>query len=166
MLDAILAIILVGISVVGVYRGCGKILFDFLALLGALWLDSSIFVQASHSLRIVTNDFQNAADVFAVLFVLFGGIGLLLSHIAYKSILLDLGMLNKTLGLVLGFMTAVVICHAITKTISIADLASKTPSILASSRVGDETLNFTTYHSVIEDLYDATGGHRVVETYH
>jgi uncharacterized membrane protein required for colicin V production len=166
MLDAILVVIFITIAVVGVYRGCGKIVFDFFALLGTLWVDSNYYVQAAHSLRIMGNDNQNDAAIFALLFVLIGAIGLVISHIAYESILLSLGILDKTFGFFLGAATAIIVCHAIVKTINIATYNNPQSTVLASSRVADEMLNFTTYHATVDDMYNATGGHRVVEVYH
>ena len=159
ILDFVLGFVILGVTVLQTFRGFGRAVFDGLGLYCALWIASTSTPFLSGAMHLTSDSALNQAIWFALLFVGLGTLALLLSRFVYGSILLNLGMFDHFLGLIAGFACALIVAHGIVQTMSLGSAGSSGPSIVASSNVGSECMNFGSYHTFVNTLYSVTGGH-------
>ncbi|HPP74691.1 MAG TPA: CvpA family protein [Armatimonadota bacterium] len=153
ILDIVLVILVVSVMALETKRGFGRAIFDFVGLLIAVRIVALIVPKVTESARFASDAPANEAIWYAILFVLVGGILLLLGKMAYDSTLISLDLFDPFLGGVLGCGVAVIIGHAIVRGLAIStSMASGVPDILANSTLGMEFYQFETYHEVIEFL--------------
>jgi uncharacterized membrane protein required for colicin V production len=160
-LDIILGFVILGVTALQAFRGFGRAVFDGLGLYGALWISSTAASTLNGSVHVAATSGANQAFLFIVMFMVVGALALLLSRFVYGSILLNLGVFDHFLGLLVGLACGVIIAHGIVQGIDLDSHGSGSPSMVASSNIGSECLNFSSYHSFVDILSSETSGHDV-----
>lgn len=157
VIDILLGALIIGGVVLGMKRGFGKVMFDFVALLIAIRLVPLIVPKLSKSVQLLGDAQANEAIWFAGLFVVVGIFLLFVGKMAYNSTLITLDTFDPSLGGVLGLGVVAIVGHAITKSLAIAaSIGSAPPEILLKSSLGMEFYQFMTYHKVIEFMSSLT----------
>jgi uncharacterized membrane protein required for colicin V production len=155
-LDLVLIMVIVGCACGGVIRGFGKAALDALFLYGALWAADLAAPALAAQIKLGDGAAVNHADADALLFIVFGGLALMIARWVYGMTLIDLGMFDKLLGMCAGLAAGMVIAHGIVHPVVMADPRGNAGgSLVASSTVGNEMLDFPTYHSVMDTLTGA-----------
>ena len=161
-LDIVLGMLLVGVAVLEMCRGFGRSVFDALALYGALWLSDA----AAHYVDAATfhpNTPISHGLTFGLLFVTFGALGILTSRLVYHATLVNTGMFEGLFGIFAGLAVGMILAHGLVRVVVLSDPAGQSGARLVSeSFLGNEMLSFTTYHSVLATLTDATNTHRAL----
>lgn len=161
-LDIVLGVLLVGVAVLEMCRGFGRSVFDALALYGALWLSDA----AAHYVSVAAfhpNTPVSHGLTFGVLFLTFGALAVLVSRLVYHATLIHTGMFEGLLGAVAGLAVGMILAHGLVRMVVLSDPAGQSGTRLVSeSFLGSEMLSFTTYHSVLATLTDATNTHRAL----
>ncbi len=152
-LDLTLILVIVGLAAVEMVRGFGRGALDALFLYGALCAADAAAPTVGDQLRMGGGAAANRADADALLLVVFGVLALLVSRFVYGLTLMDLGMFDKFLGLCSGLAAGMIVAHAIVSPLAMADPRGKAgAALVASSTVGNEMLDFPTYHSVMDTI--------------
>lgn len=161
-LDIVLGILLVGVAALEMCRGFGRSVFDALALYGALWLADA----ATHYVDAAAfhpNTPISHGLTFGLLFLTFGALALLVSRFVYHATLVHTGMFEGLLGALAGLAVGMILAHGLVRLVVLSDIAGQSGARLVSeSFLGNEMLSFTTYHSMLTTLNDATNTHRTL----
>jgi uncharacterized membrane protein required for colicin V production len=160
-LDVLIVLLVVGIAALQAFRGFGRASFDVLAVYGALWVANTYSVQFSHTIHLRADDNDNLSTVFCLTTIVGVAIALLVSRFVYGATMMDAGMFDPFLGFVAGLAVGIMCAHSVVKTIDISDPDGKGSGIMiAQGLLGNETLNFTTYHSMMNTVTGASTYHR------
>lgn len=159
-LDIVLGILLVGVAVLEMCRGFGRSVLDALALYGALWL-SDAAMHYVESIAFHPNTPFSHGWTFGLLFLTFGTLGILVSRFVYHATLIHTGMFEGLFGAIAGLAVGMILAHGMMRVVVLSDTVDHAGVRLVSeSFLGSEMLSFTTYHSVLATLTDATNTHR------
>ena len=152
-LDGLLLSVAVLLILWEIRRDLGQALFDTMAvLLGlrlALWLGPALAVQLTY-----WHPNQARAVALVSLFVAGAGIGLVLGFYLNAVTRWTLDSFDRVVGVMLGFSSAVIVCHVI-----VAGLAlyygshAGPPAFVTGSPLGHEALSFRTFQEVL-DFFD------------
>lgn len=159
--DVLVILTLVAAVIVETMRGFGRAAFDALALFGVLWLASTAAAPFSKILPLSSDPSVAKAYAYGILAV--GGtvLGLGLSHFAYQSMLLNAGMFDHFLGLVLGVLVGMMFCHGIVRTMAMSDPKGEgSAAVVMAGPVASEMYDFHNYHSVVDEITGAANYHR------
>lgn len=155
-LDLVLGLVIIGFAAVEMFRGFGKAALDALFLYGALWAADQAAPALAVRVTLGSGAAVNHADADALLFLIFGLISLGCSRWVYGMTLIDLGMFDKLLGMVSGIVAGIIVAHGIVHPVAMADPKGNAgAALVASSTVGNEMLDFPTYHSVMNTITGA-----------
>ncbi len=157
-LDIVLGGLIMAAVIIEGFRGFGRAGFDALALFGALFLAAVSYQPLAANLHLVSGAGANEAACYGMCFGIYAVLALVLSHFIHGALLLNLGMFDHLMGVAAGVFVGVMLAHGIVRSFDILSITTSQPSIVASSAIGPEVLNFTTYHSVMDTMYSMTGG--------
>jgi hypothetical protein len=88
-----------------------------------------------------------------MLFAIFGLLMLMLARFVYGTLLYSAGSFDQMLGLVAGVVIGVMIAHGITLSVSLTDPSGQGQvASYTDTTLGNEVLNFTSYHHFIQNL--------------
>lgn len=158
----VLVVMIIGVAVITeTIRGFGRAAFDALALYGVLWLASWAAAPVSKVLPISGSHEMALAAAYGIVAVAGGVLGLILSHVAYGSLLLNAGMFDHFLGLIAGIAVGVMLSHGLTRSVAYADAGVDGSSqVVSSGVVSSELYDFHGYHAVLDQLTGAVSYHR------
>ncbi len=155
-LDPVLILVILGFAAAEMFRGFGRGALDALFLYGALWAADAAAPSVGAQLKMGGGAAVNHADADALLLAVFGVGALLVSRFVYGMMQMDFGMFDKLLGLCAGVAAGMIVAHAIVSPITMADPKGNAgAALVASSTVGNEMLDFPTYHSVMDTITGA-----------
>jgi uncharacterized membrane protein required for colicin V production len=149
-LDGLLVLVVVSMILWEIRRDLGQSLFDTVALLLglrlALWLGSPV----SRHLTFATPEQAHGLALLGV-FLIGSGAGMVGGFYLYTVTRWTLDTFDRVAGAVLGFSSAVIICHVLVASMALMYGASdKPPAFVTGSRLGQEALSFHTFQQVIE----------------
>jgi len=125
-LDFILAVILVGTTMLGIIKGFLRQVFSILALIVGLTLALNFYSSFSWIyLRLTSNVLLAHFLGFMTIFVAVFGLGLAASYMLSKLAKGPLMILNKILGGFFGLLTGLLICGVIVFTLSVFPINKK-----------------------------------------
>jgi len=160
-LDVLIIITLVVAVIVETMRGFGKAVFDALALFGVLWLSATAAAPFAKVLPLSSD--PAVAKAYAYGIVAVAGIigGLTLAHFAYQNMLLNAGMFDHFLGLVLGVGVGMMLSHGLVRSMAMSDPEGKASAqVVMAGPVSSEMYDFHNYHSVVDQITGAANYHR------
>jgi uncharacterized membrane protein required for colicin V production len=152
-LDFILIAVFLTVVLVQVKRGFGRAVFDFFALFVAIRVVPLLSRPLAGMFKVALEPATNHAIIYACMFVFVGGTLVVLGRLIYSSTLISAEIFDPLLGGIFGIGAAVILAHAIVKTIAIGVGSHLVTSAVANSALGMEFLKFETYHRVLETLY-------------
>ena len=156
-LDIVLILVIGGVAIVQMVRGFGRAAFDALLLYAALWGADAASLPLARQVHLANGAAVNHADADALLLVVFGAASLGLSRWVYGMTLFDAGMFDGLLGLASGVVAGMIAAHGIVHVLAMADPNETGNALLvAKSVVGNEMLDFPTYHSVMDTVTGAS----------
>lgn len=141
---SIIAIFVLAI-VIEAKRGFGKALFDLAALLLAIFALSRI----EPALRTAKFEPHEQAAIYAALFVVLGGILIVIGRLAHQATLISAQPFDPMLGGMLGIGAGIVLCYGIVHTMALTGGPHSLPPTLSCSLLGKEFITFDTYHKVL-----------------
>ncbi len=159
-LDVVLVLLLLGVAALEMYRGFGRAVFDALALYGALWGANALSVPLAASIHVSSHPGVNHCASYGLLLVVLGALSLGVSRLVYNMTLMHTGMFEGLLGLGAGVAVGMMLAHGLVRVIVLSDPSGNAAQMVAGSFMGNEMLDFTTYHSVIDALSGAANTHR------
>jgi hypothetical protein len=151
-IDFLIIAVFVSAILVEMKRGFGKALFDFAALLLAIHSTSLLLGPLAGAVKVSSHAQTNETVLYAGLFVVMGSVLLYLGSLVYSTSLISADYFDPILGALCGLGIAIVVAHGLARAITLyvgADAA-----ILQQSSLGVEMLDFTTYHRIMDVLYN------------
>ncbi len=153
IIDAVLAILIIGAVGLEYKRGFGRAIFDFVALLVAVRFVWVISPSVASAIQVAGDAPANEAIWFVTLFVLIGLVLLFLGKWTYEATLISLNPLDSVLGGGVGLAVAIIVGHTIVSALGVsASVNGAPPQALAESWLGMEFYSFTTFHRIEEIL--------------
>ena len=145
----------VAVVMLEVKRGFGRALFDFAALLIALKAASLLGEPVSHTFQFTASTSTNLAVIYLGLFVILGALLAFLGKFLYDTTLISAEAFDALLGGLFGLGIAVILCHALVRTVALnAGAPDIPPAVVAQSAFGTEFLTFESYHRLLNFLYN------------
>ena len=155
-LDIFLIAAIVGLSVLGAVMGFGRAALTALALFGSLWAASSCLSAAAAVVHLQSDGSANKGDVFALLCMAFGFVGVVAARYVQGALAVSAGMFDPFLGLCAGVAIGMIVAHGVVRTLTIADPDGQAEGgQVASGSVSHEMLEFTSFHSVMDAVTGA-----------
>ena len=151
--DIVLALIILVATAVEAFRGFGRAIFDGLGLYIALIIAHCAYLPLAGAVRFHSGAADNHAVAYAVVFGVSSVLMLVASRFVYGTLLYNAGVFDQFLGVVAGIVIGVIVAHGVATSVSLTDpngngmVASYTDTTL-----GDEMLNFTTYHHFMQSI--------------
>ena len=153
-IDLVLVMTIVLAVSVEFRRGFGKAIFDFVAFFLALRAASLFYESLAGSFFFVRNARANEAVSFAATFVVLAAILWLIGKRVYDTTLISLDTFDPPLGAILGVGIAVIVGHALVKSLFLArSVGVVVPEALAQSTLGFEFLEFPAYNALLDFLF-------------
>lgn len=153
-IDIAIAAIFIGIGVLEAKRGFGRALFDTAAVLVTLRAAFELNRPLSRVVHLSADPHANEAMVYAICFAALGVVLLYLGKLLYDTTLLTTGIFDPACGGICGVAIAVMVSHALVRTIALGVGGDAIPAAISASALGTEFLRFETYHHVLEFLYN------------
>ncbi len=149
-LDGLLMLVVVSVILWEIRRDLGQSLFDSLAfLLGlrlALWVGPAV----SRYLTFATPEQAHGLALIGV-FVIGSAAGLVGGFYLYTVTRWTLDTFDRVAGAVLGFSSAVIVCHVLVVSLTLMfGTSARPPAFVTGSRLGQEALSFHTFQQVVE----------------
>lgn len=144
-LDIGILAIIAGTIAVEAKRGFGKALFDFAAVLLALWGISRIEPLWQSSRYPV----EEQAAFYAGSFVVIAGLLIAIGRLAHQSTLISAYPFDMILGGMIGIGAAIVLCCGMVHTVALTGGPDRLAPIVSSSVLGKEFITFDAYHRVV-----------------
>lgn len=145
--DVVLSAIILIAVIIETFRGFGRAVFDALGIYIALVIAHISYTPLSRMVRLHDGAADNHAAVYAVCFGVAALIMLCVSRFVYGAVHFDASSFDKLLGVVAGIALGIMVAHGITTSISLTDPTGRGEvASYTDSSLGDEMLNFTSYH--------------------
>lgn len=158
LLDIALIIGMTAIVAMEAKRGFGRAILDMLALYGSLWVAAIVYDPLAQAVHPTAEAAVNQAFAYAVCFLSVGALGLAMASVAYEIMQISAGMLDRSLGVAVGLVVAVILAHATVRSIDLGTQVPRHGSAVASSPVAEEALTFDGFHHIIDNLSQSAGG--------
>lgn len=153
-IDLVIILIFAGTVVLETKRGFGRSLFDLAAVLVTVRTAPMVADPLAKTMHISAHAPTNQAYIYAGVFVVTGGLLVLLGKLVYDSTLISAETFDAVLGGLLGVGVAIVLCHAMVRTVALTSGAEEPPVAITQSALGTEFLTFDSYHRLLEVLYN------------
>ena len=151
--DVVLSAIILIAVIIETFRGFGRAVFDALGLYIALVIAHVSYVPLAGVIRFHDGAADNHAASYALCFGLAAVIMLCLSRFVYGAVHFDAGVFDKLLGVAAGIAIGVMVAHGITAGIALTDPTGRGEvASYTDTQLGDEMLNFTSYHRFMETI--------------
>lgn len=148
-LDSFLVVVIVALVLWGIRRDLGQSLFDTMALMLGLRVAQWLGPELSPHLGM---DSPNQARGVALLlvFLVTSGLGLVAGYYLHRLTLWSLDQFDRVSGLLLGFSSAVILCHVLVTTVALCGATkSGPPRYVKQSFLAKEMLSFRTCRQVV-----------------
>ena len=153
-IDLVVILLMVVGVWVGFRRGFGRAIFDFAALFIALRTTLLYSGSLARAMQLTADKQSNEAWVFGLSFLVSGVILWFLGKWAYDATLVSLDTFDPPLGAALGFAISIVVAHVFVKLLFLAaNTEGAVPDVIVHSTLGLETLEFPTYHAVLDFMF-------------
>jgi len=153
-LDPVVILLVVIIAWLESIRGFGRSIFDLVGALLSVKLAAFLAPTLGDMAPISQSSGGAEAFWLSVTFVVFAGLTILVSRLIYQTTLLSLDVLDPVVGAVLGALSGMVVAHVFLKTILLAYADTEFADVVLGGFVGQELLQFRTYHNVVRALYN------------
>jgi uncharacterized membrane protein required for colicin V production len=155
-LNLVLILIIGGFAAFEMIRGFGKGVIDALLLYAALFAADFAAPNLAKQVHFADGAAANHADADAALLIVFSVLSLFFSRWVWGMTMIDLGMFEKLMGLCTGLAAGVIVAHGVVHSIAMADPSGEHgAALVASSTVGNEVLDFPTYHAMMQTVTGA-----------
>ena len=149
-LDGLIALVILALVLLEMRRDLGQALFDTIALLLglrlALWLSPSLAPHLG-----ITAPAQARGVALFLLFIVGSGAGLAVGYYLHTVTRWTMDTFDRVAGLMLGFSSAVIICHVlILSTVMYFGTPKGPPPFVSRSLLGQEALSFRSFHQTID----------------
>jgi uncharacterized membrane protein required for colicin V production len=149
-LDGFLVLVIVALVLWEVRRDLGQSLFDTMALLLGLrlaqWLGPSLAPQLGMS---SPNHARGVA--LLIVFVIASGLGLVAGYFLHRLTLWTLDQFDRVSGLMLGFSSAIILCHVLVTSVALCGMTKGSPPrYVKRSYLAQEMLSFRTCRRVVK----------------
>lgn len=152
--DLVVVVIMATVALVEARRGFGRAILDFTALILAVRGTYMLAGPLSRTISLAPGQAANEAILYAISFIVLGGVLLYLGKLVYDLTLLSAGVFDPLLGGIFGIGAAAVLCHVFVRLIALSAGTDGLPDIVAASALGREFLTFDTYYAVVDTLYN------------
>lgn len=153
ILDSLLVLILLLTIFIEWRRGFGRSLFDLGAVIIAFLVAKFYYVSLSSKITLFHEICANQAFGFAVLLIPSIALLLILSDLAYNSVLISTDIFERILGGLCGLAVGITLAHSLAFGIWLGDgLNEDRADLFNHSVVASELLTFKTYHHAVDEL--------------
>jgi uncharacterized membrane protein required for colicin V production len=153
-LDPVAILIVVLLAWLESIRGFGHAVFDLVGALISVKLAAFLAPTLAEMAPVSQSSAAGEGFWLSVTFVVLAGLTILASRLIYQSTLLSLDVLDPVVGAILGAASGMVAAHIFLKTILLAYTDTEFADVVTGSFVGQELLEFRTYHNVVQSLYN------------
>lgn len=151
--DIVLAAIILTATGLEAFRGFGRAVFDCLGLYFALVIAHCAYVPLSSAVHFHSGAADNHAVAYGICFGVSAVIMLVVARFIYGTVLYNAGVFDQVLGVVAGIVIGIMIAHGITTGVSLTDpTGNGEVASYTTTPLGNEMLNFTAYHHMMESL--------------
>lgn len=133
-------------------RGFGRALFDIIGAIIALKVASVLSGPLSNSLSLFGAGGSSEAFWYATLFVVLCALVVIGSKLIYETTLLSLDVFDPVVGGLLGVGSGMIVAHVFLRTLLTIYGDAAVAGLLMGSFVGQELIQFRSYHHVINWL--------------
>ena len=133
-------------------RGFGRAIFDLLGAIIALKLALFLAAPMGESVPLMGSAEANQAFWLAAVFGVLAVLIVVASKFVYETTLLSLDVLDPVVGGLLGLASGMAVAHIFLKTLLVSYGDAEVAKVLVGSFVGQELLEFRTYHYVFNAL--------------
>jgi len=152
--DLVIICLYVLIVILETRRGFGRAIFDTIGFFGVLKVTCFLYPTLARLATLSDASHTNQAIWFALLFIITTIIFMIISRLIYGYMLISLEVFDPMLGLVCGIVIGTVVAHLFLRFLVILFTPYHVGvDLIAQSMLGEELLDFKTYHKVLNTLY-------------
>jgi hypothetical protein len=151
-IDVVAFILIIGIGWLQSIRGFGRALFDTIGALIALKVATFAAQPLATAAPLLGKDASSEAFWMAAVFVLLVVLILIATKFIYETTLLSLDVLDPLVGGVLGIVCGIITAHLFLRVLLTAYVGTDFAQTISSTFVGQEFIEFRTYHIVVTAL--------------
>jgi uncharacterized membrane protein required for colicin V production len=149
-LDVLLVVIIGALVFWEIRRDLGQALFDTTALLIGLrvaqWLGPALAPHLGMS-----SPQQARGVALLIVFLITSGLGLVAGYFLHRLTLWTLDTFDRVSGLLLGFSSAIILCHVLVTSVALCGTTKGSPpKYVKQSRLAQEMLSFKTCRQVVK----------------
>jgi len=150
--DIVALALIVGLVWAESHRGFGRSLFDLLGAIIALKVADLLSEPLAGAAPLLATPGANQGFWLVAAFVVLAVVTVIGSKFIYETTLMSLDVLDPLVGGILGLASGIVVAHIFMKMLLLSQGAGEAGDVVLNSFMGEELLQFRTYHRVVTAL--------------
>lgn len=150
--DAVVFILVGAVAWLESNRGFGRAIFDVIGAIVVLRITISLAGPLAHAIPLSQAEGTSQAIWLVGVFVVLIALVVIGSRFLYETTLLSLDVLDPVVGGALGVVSGLILSHVFLRAMLVAYGDSEAAKVLLGSFVGQELLQFRTFHIVLTTL--------------
>ncbi len=134
-------------------RGFGRALVDLVGGIIIIKVTPAVAEPLASTIPILGTPAANKGFWFALTFLVLAAVIVLAARLIYNTTLLSLEYFDPIVGALLGTATGIIVAFAFLHSLQLGYGTTEPGKVLEASFMGQEVLNFRSFHKVLDSLY-------------
>lgn len=149
--DIVALVLIAGVAWVESQRGFGRSLFDVVGAIISLKVADLVSQMLMEAAPVLSTPNGSQAFWYSAVFLVLIALTILATKIIYDTVLLSLDVLDPLAGALIGLISGLIVAHVFLKTLHLGSVGDDL-TVLLSTFMGQELLQFRTYHAIVTAL--------------